>query len=65
MPVRQVIDRGGVPVRIFTDDVDRQSIEQLVAVSRLPVVVGHVAAMPDVHVGIGATIGSVIPTRRA
>ena len=65
MPVRQVIDRGGVPVRIFTDDVDSQSIEQLVAVSRLPVVVGHVAAMPDVHVGIGATIGSVIPTRRA
>lgn len=65
MPVRQVIDRGGVPVRIFTDDVDRQSIEQLAAVSRLPVVVGHVAAMPDVHLGIGATIGSVIPTRRA
>lgn len=65
MPVRQVVDRGGVPVRIFTDDVDRQSIEQLAAVSRLPVVVGHVAAMPDVHVGIGATIGSVIPTRRA
>ena len=65
MPVRQVIDRGGVPVRIFTDDVDRGSIEQLAAVSRLPVVVGHVAAMPDVHVGIGATIGSVIPTRRA
>ncbi len=65
MPVRQVIDRGGVPVRIFTDDVDPKSIEQLAAVSRLPVVVGHVAAMPDVHVGIGATIGSVIPTRKA
>ena len=65
MPVRRVIDRGGVPVRIFTDDVDPKSIEQLAAVSRLPVVVGHVAAMPDVHVGIGATIGSVIPTRRA
>ena len=65
MPVRQVIDRGGVPVRVFTDDVDHASIEQLSAVSRLPVVVGHVAAMPDVHVGIGATIGSVIPTRRA
>ena len=27
--------------------------------------VGHVAAMPDVHLGIGATVGSVIPTRRA
>ena len=65
MPVRQVLDRGGVPVRIFTDDIDQASIRQLAAVSRLPIVVGHVAAMPDVHVGIGATIGSVIPTRRA
>ena len=65
MPVRQVLDRGGVPVKIFTDDIDRASIDQLVAVSRLPIVVGHVAAMPDVHVGIGATVGSVIPTRQA
>ncbi len=63
MPVRQVIERGGAPVRIFTDDIDRGSIEQLAAV--LSIVVGHVAAIPDVHVGIGATIGSVIPTRRA
>ena len=63
MPVRQVLERGGVPVKIFTDDVDQASIQQLAAVSRLPIVVGHVAAMPDVHLGIGATIGSVIPTR--
>ncbi len=65
MPVRQVLDRGGVPVKIFTDDIDQASIRQLAAVSRLPIVVGHVAAMPDVHLGIGATIGSVIATRRA
>ena len=65
MPVRQVLDRGGIPVKIFTDDVDEASIRQLAAVSRLPIVVGHVAAMPDVHLGIGATVGSVIATRRA
>ena len=29
----------------------------------LPIVEGHVALMPDAHVGIGATVGSVIPTR--
>src|SRR5213075_1963006 len=34
-------------------------------VAQLPIVFGHVAAMPDVHEGIGATVGSVIPTRRA
>jgi tRNA-splicing ligase RtcB len=37
----------------------------LVNVSRLPVVHHHVAAMPDVHLGIGATVGSVIPTLKA
>jgi tRNA-splicing ligase RtcB len=38
---------------------------QLVNISRLPIVHHHVAAMPDVHLGIGATVGSVIPTRQA
>ena len=33
--------------------------------ARLPIVFRHIAAMPDVHVGIGATIGSVIPTLKA
>ena len=31
----------------------------------MPFVFRHVAAMPDVHVGIGATVGSVIPTKGA
>jgi tRNA-splicing ligase RtcB len=31
----------------------------------MPFVFKHVAAMPDVHVGIGATVGSVIPTKGA
>ena len=35
---------------------------QLMNIARLPFVHSHVAAMPDVHLGIGATIGSVIPT---
>src|SRR5262249_53085326 len=34
-------------------------------VASLPIVHHHVAAMPDVHWGIGATVGSVIPTLRA
>jgi tRNA-splicing ligase RtcB (3'-phosphate/5'-hydroxy nucleic acid ligase) len=37
----------------------------LVNVSQLPIIHGHVAAMPDVHAGIGATVGSVIPTKSA
>jgi RNA-splicing ligase RtcB len=33
--------------------------------ARLPIVDGHVALMPDAHVGIGATVGSIIPTSEA
>ena len=65
MPVKQIIDEGVVPVKVFTDDIDASARAQLVNLSRLPIIHHHVAAMPDVHVGIGATVGSVIATRRA
>jgi len=65
MPVRQLIEGGRVPVKIFTDDLEPHARAQLANVAQLPVVFGHIAAMPDVHAGIGATVGSVIPTRRA
>ncbi len=39
--------------------------EQLLRVASLPFVHEHIAVMPDVHFGIGATVGSVIPTRGA
>ena len=65
MPVRQTIETGLVPVKIYTKDIDPKAIEQLGNIARLPFVHSHVAAMPDVHVGIGATVGSVIPLKRA
>jgi len=65
MPVRQLIEGGRVPVKIFTDDLEPHARAQLANVAQLPIVFGHIAAMPDVHAGIGATVGSVIPTRRA
>lgn len=37
--------------------------QQLLNVAQLPFIYKWVAAMPDVHWGIGATVGSVIPTR--
>ena len=46
-------------------DVDEGTIKQALKASRLPIVSGHVALMPDAHVGIGATIGSVVPTEGA
>src|SRR5687767_3241685 len=65
MPVRQEIREGRVPVEVYTAEVEAAARQQLVNVSKLPIVHHHVAAMPDVHLGIGATVGSVIPTLRA
>ncbi|HEX7250224.1 MAG TPA: RtcB family protein [Burkholderiales bacterium] len=65
MPVRQEIHEGRVPVRIYTDEIEPDARRQLVNISQLPIVHHHVAAMPDVHLGIGATVGSVIPTLKA
>ncbi len=65
MPVRQSIDNELFPVKIFTDDVEPAAYRQLLNLARLPIIHGHVAAMPDVHAGIGSTVGAVIPTRKA
>ena len=65
MPIRQTFKTPNVPVKIWTDDVDDNSRQQLVNIASLPFIHHHVAAMPDVHLGIGATIGSVIATRQA
>src|SRR5215475_1740943 len=54
----------GVPIKAWTRGVaiEPAAEKQLRNVARLPFVHGWVAAMPDVHWGIGATVGSVIPT---
>ena len=65
MPVKTILDQGRVPVRIWTDEIEATALQQLANVAQLPFLFHHVAAMPDVHAGIGATIGSVIPTRGA
>lgn len=55
----------GVPVKIFTNDIDSDSIKQLKKMAQLQFIYSHIAVMPDVHVGKGATVGSVIPTQHA
>lgn len=58
---------GGVPLKMWTHGVPVEdgAKRQLANAARLPIVFKHIAAMPDVHVGIGATVGSVIPTLKA
>lgn len=58
---------GGVPIKMWTRGVpvDDKAREQLSRAAKMPFIFKHVAVMPDVHVGIGATVGSVIPTKGA
>ena len=58
---------GGVPIKMWTRGVpvEDEARRQLANAARLPFVFKHIAAMPDVHLGIGATVGSVIPTLKA
>jgi tRNA-splicing ligase RtcB len=57
----------GVPIKAWTKrvSIEPEAEKQLRNVARLPFVYKWVAAMPDVHWGIGATVGSVIPTKGA
>ncbi len=69
MPVKLELNakaKNGVkPVKIFTDKVENQALTQLKNLSQLDIVHSHIAVMPDVHAGIGATVGTVIPTYQA
>ncbi len=60
----ETIETEGVPIKAWTEGVpvEDEARRQLINIARLPFVYRHVAAMPDVHLGIGATVGSVIPT---
>ena len=65
--MKELIEQGGVPVKLWVDsvEVEPEAMQQIRNVASLPVVGPHVAIMPDVHWGVGATVGSVIPTRAA
>jgi tRNA-splicing ligase RtcB (3'-phosphate/5'-hydroxy nucleic acid ligase) len=58
---------GGAHVKMWTRGVpiEDEAREQLAATAKMPFIFKHLAVMPDVHVGKGSTVGSVIPTLRA
>ena len=67
MNYNQINVEGGVPVKMWTQGVqiEDEALQQLENTAKLPIIFKHVAAMPDVHYGLGATIGSVVPTFKA
>ncbi|MFY4709944.1 RtcB family protein [Burkholderia glumae] len=57
---------GSRPIKIWTEEIEESALQQLKNLARLPFISSNgVAAMPDVHAGIGATVGSVIATDKA
>lgn len=70
MPIQEVITRpagepGGSIAKVWTDHIEESARQQIQNTISLPFIHKHVAIMPDVHMGYGATVGSVIPTKGA
>jgi len=65
--IQDASDRQMSPIKMWTDGVpiEEAAMKQLINVASLPFIHKHVAVMPDVHWGMGATVGSVIPTTGA
>lgn len=65
--MKQFLGSENVPIFGWTSnrEVEPQALEQLRNTAKLPFIFKHLAVMPDVHLGIGATVGSVVPTKGA
>ena len=62
-----IADKGGAPIKMWTEGVpvDDGAKDQLRKTAQMPFVYKWLSVMPDVHKGIGSTVGSVIPTKGA
>jgi tRNA-splicing ligase RtcB len=65
--LQTLVEQDRVPIKLWTDGVplEAEALQQIRNVASLPIVGPWVAVMPDAHFGMGATVGSVIPTRAA
>jgi tRNA-splicing ligase RtcB len=63
----KIIEGGETPIKAWIEGVplEEAAKQQLINVASLPFIHDHIAVMPDVHYGRGATVGSVIPTKGA
>src|SRR5580692_9427293 len=62
--MKEIITPNGCCIKLWTDtvDVEVSAVKQLLNLSKIPFIFKHIAVMPDVHWGMGSTVGSVIPT---
>lgn len=67
MMTYETMTTSNAPVKMWTHGVpvEDDARQQLINTAKMPFIFSHVAVMPDVHLGKGSTIGSVIPTKGA
>ena len=67
MNYNEIIQEHSAPIKMWTQGVPVEAAaeQQLRNIAALPIIYKHIAVMPDVHLGKGATIGSVIPSYKA
>ena len=67
MEYQQLEVENGKPIKMWTQGVpvEDEARQQLINTAKMPFIFRHLAVMPDVHLGKGSTIGSVIPTQGA
>ena len=64
--MKTIMEQGARPIKIWTSEVEASAMAQLKNLARLPFIAKNgIAVMPDVHAGIGSTVGSVIATHKA
>ncbi|MNM33612.1 RNA-splicing ligase RtcB [compost metagenome] len=65
--IGDTVEAGSKPIKGWTVGVpvEKEAIAQLKNIAALPFIYSHIAVMPDVHLGKGATVGSVVATKGA
>src|SRR5687768_11563265 len=65
--MKSVVTTARLPIKLWipVEEVESSALNQLTNTANLPCVFHHIAAMPDVHLGYGATVGSVVACKGA
>ena len=64
--MKVIKEENARPIKIWSEDIEDAALTQIKNLARLPFIASNgVAVMPDVHMGIGASVGTVIATHKA
>lgn len=63
--MKKTIKTEKIPIKLWTDKIEEEALQQAKNLANLPVAFKHIAIMPDVHVGYGMPIGGVMAVKDA